>query len=256
MKLKIVFSIVAVGFMATSVLAQHSDVELGYDNLSNPTAFIIEQDNVTTEGFQYFEAEMEELDPFDPGNFSSDEPGFATNGLEGLLVNEGDQIWLNILDASVDSSFGLGYVNYYDPNTDTLQASGRIAVEDNSTGTLDLILNGSFIESGPNPQFIDLGDSAGDIHDHLLFDLLDDATAPMGAYGFLVQLQSDFDVADGTMDLSSDPFWMIYNHGMTDVDFDQMALPAFGVAEIPEPGAAALLILGTSVMALRRRKRA
>jgi hypothetical protein len=256
MKYTIFFSTVVLVMISSNLFAQHehSDVEFGYDNLSNPTSIDIEAFDFTSDGFMYFESEMEELDPFNPGNFSSDEPGFATNDAEGLLVNEDDQIWLQALDASTLSSFGVGYVNYYNPGTDTLEAFGRIGIKDNSASVNDLILNGASVESGDNPQFIGLGDAAGDVHDHVIADLLDDSTSPLGAYGIMFQLQSDFDVADGTMDVNSDPFWIVWNHGMSESDFETLALPKYGVSAVPEPGSLGLFAVGATALFMRRRR--
>ncbi|MEL7497316.1 MAG: PEP-CTERM sorting domain-containing protein [Planctomycetota bacterium] len=253
MKLKLLFSAILM-LPAASLFAQHSDVELGYDDTANPTGFVIEQDNVTSDGLQIFEAEFEALDPFNTSDLSSDEPGFATNAAEGLLMNSGDQLWLTALDGSVHSSFGVGYVNYYNPTSGNLEAAGRLAVLDNSAGTPDLVLNGASVESGPVTQFLDTADSAGDIHDHFVLDLLDDSTAPIGAYGVLFQLQADFDTPDGTMDVSSDPFWIVWNHGLSEADFEDNALPTFGFTAVPEPGSAGLLMLIGGVWALRRRR--
>ena len=36
---------------ASPLFAQHSDVEFGYDSTVTPSAFVIEQDNVTVRGF-------------------------------------------------------------------------------------------------------------------------------------------------------------------------------------------------------------
>ena len=207
MKFRFMFSALFLSLLASNVNAQHhGDIELGYDSQSTPSQLIIEPIEFTTDGFMFFESEFEAGNPFVPGDFFTDEPGFNTNAGEGLLVNHNDQIWLSAIDASLHSAFGLGYVNFYNPSTDLLEAFGRIEVEGNQAATTDLVLNGSFIESGDNPQFVDLGDSGGDIHDHVIFDLLDDGTAPFGAYGVMFQLQSDFDPADGNMDLNSDPF--------------------------------------------------
>lgn len=255
MKFIVFCSTIVLATMSTNLFAQHSDVEFGYDDLANPSSFTIEGDDFTSEGFLFFESEMEELDPFNSGDFSSDEPGFATNDAEALLVNDGDQIWLNALDASMHSIFGLGYVNYYDPSTDSLSAAGRLAVYDNSASTADLILDGSSIESGLSQQFIGLGDVDGDVHDHLIVDLLDDSTAPLGAYGMMFQLQSDFSTADGTMDLDSDRFWIIWNHGMDEADFDSQALTAFGISTVPEPSSLCVLGLGFASLMMRRRRR-
>jgi len=255
MKFTIFCSTIVLATMSSHLFAQHSDVEFGYDSLSSPSSFVIEANDVTTEGFILFESEMEELDPFSPGDFSSDEPGFATNDAEGLLVNQDDQIWLNALDASAHSSFGVGYVNYYNPITDSLEATGRLGIYDNSGFTPDLFLDGASIESGVNPQFIGLGDIDGDVHDHLVVDLLDDSTAPLGAYGILFQMQSDFSIADGTMDLSSDPFWIVWNHGMSEADFDSQALSSFGISSVPEPSSACILGFGLVSLVMRRRRR-
>ncbi|MDG1875767.1 MAG: PEP-CTERM sorting domain-containing protein [Mariniblastus sp.] len=256
MKFHVFYSIVILTMTSSNLFAQHAgDLEFGYDSLAAPTSFVIESTDFTSDGFLYFESEMEELDPFNPGDFSSDEPGFTTNDGEGLLVNEGDQIWLNAVDASSRSTFGVGYVNYYDPTSGTLTSLGRLGIYDNSGSTSDLILSGGSIESGPNTQFIGLGDVDGDVHDHLIVDLLDDATAPNGAYGVMFELQSDFSAADGTMDLTSDAFWIVWNHGMSDADFDSLALPAFGVSAVPEPGSLSLLAFGVPALVLRRRRK-
>lgn len=229
MRFRQLLFVTAMSCLSSNLLAQHSDAEFGYDNTVSPTGFEIEGDVFTQEGILVIESSMEELDPFTPGDFSADQPGFATNDAEDLLVNSGDSIWISTLDASVDSAFGVGYVNFYNPVSNALEATGRIALEDNTASTLDLVLNADAIESGVNLQFIDVADAGGNIHDHVVFDLLDDATAPIGAYGVLVQLHSDFGPIDGDIELSSEPFWIVFNHGMTEADFEDFALPKFGI---------------------------
>ena len=162
---------------------------------------------------------------------------------------------LQAMDAASNSSFGVGYVNFYNPNTDSLEAAGRLGVYDNSPNTANLILSGGSIEAGVNPQFLGLGDDEGDVHDHLIVDLLDDDTAAFGAYGVLFRLQSDFDVADGNMDLASDPFWIIWNYGMDEEDFDELALPKFGAVEaVPEPSTLGMFAIGMAAIMVRRRR--
>ena len=258
MKFRVLFLASVVSLLAVNAYAQHQhagDIEFGYDNLATPTELEVEAVELTTEGIMIFESEFEELDPLAPGDFSADEPGFTTNDGEGLLVNPGDAIFLNFLDASAHSSVGVGYVNYYNPGTNMLEelfGLNQIAVLDNSAGTADLILGSSI--SGDNPQFLGLGDGDGDVHDHVVFDLLNDASMPLGAYGLLLEMQSDFAVLDGNMDLTSDKFWIVFNHGMDEEDFENLAIPAFGTSAVPEPGAATVLLFATSMVAFRRRR--
>ena len=218
--------------LTSCAIAQHNDVEFGYDDHVTPTTFLIDPlafDFRTLDDIILINSSMEELDPFDPGEFAADQPGFTTNPNAGLFVNPGDSILINVLDATVDSDFGVGYVNYYNPLTDSLQATGRIAFQDNTSSTEDLVLNGDMIESGDSPQFIRVADSGGDVHDHIVWDLLDDDTAPLGAYGILVEMNSDFAPNDGTVDLKSERFWIVFNHGMSQEDLENLALPKFGV---------------------------
>lgn len=242
---------------ASLSFAQHNDIEFGYNNLNSPTAFMLEGGSFTLDGLAYWESDLFEFDPFEPGNFGSDEPGFTTNAAEGFLINTNDRIFLRVLNAAGNSAYGVGLVNYFNPNTGSLEASSsrRMLAQQNSGSFTDLIFNGVGIESGDNPVFLGAGNASGDLHDHILFDLLDDATAPLGAYGVLFQMEADFaSNGFGQTDLSSNAFWIIWNHGMSHEDFETLALPAYGAGAIPEPGAFALLAISSVVISLRRRK--
>ncbi|WP_075084582.1 PEP-CTERM sorting domain-containing protein [Mariniblastus fucicola] len=244
--------------MSSTAYAQHNDIEFGYDNTVSPAGFVLSPlgfNTTTAEGIVLVKSNMEELDPFTTGDFAADQPGFTNNLAEGLLVNPDDSIWFNALDASVHSSFGVGYVNYFNPLTNSLEASGRLQIEDNAgSNTANLVLDGGLIESGTNPQFIGLANSNGYVHDHITWDLLDDATAPLGAYGILGQLQSDYAPLGGGTDLSSDRFWIVFNHGMSSTDFENLALPQYGVGAVPEPGSSVLIGLTVCFFVTRRRR--
>jgi len=251
------FSILLVAAFAPAAFGQHSDIEFGYDDGTNPTSIEVEQPNTNLEGFMFFESEFEEEDPSgDPGNFSSDEPGFETSQDEMLTVNPGDQVWLQFLDAStVNTGRGVGYVNFVAQGSSTIQASGRIGVEDNTASTLDLIFDGAGIESGPSRQFLGIGDDdtadLGGVHEHVEFDLLDDSTAPFGTYGIMFQIESDFEDGSGTV--NSEAFWVFFNHGQSEEEFEG-SLAAFGV--VPEPSSALFISAAVVAMVSRRRRRA
>jgi hypothetical protein len=218
--------------------AQDRDIFLGYDDLTNPGAFVLDPEGciaTTGDGILLVCSDMEQRDPFTPGDYSSDLPGFSNLPSAGLMFNPENLITIKALDARTISNFAEGYVNYYNPSTDALEASGRILFRDNTpfgfANTPDLVLNGDVIESGSNPQMIAQANSNGFVHDHILWDLLDDASAPAGAYGIMVQLESDY-TADGTVDLLSEPFWLVFNHLMSEDDFLNLALPKYGVGQV------------------------
>lgn len=257
MKFRILFSISLFSLLAVNAYAQnheHSDIEFGYEN----GALVIEAGEFTTEGIMIFESAFEALEIDGQPSLGADEPGFDTPVGEGLVVNPQDTAWLNVLDASEYSSVGVGYVNYYDPHSGMLELLGlpnQIGIIDNTeTGTDDLVIGSSISDIQDNPQFIGIADDNGEIHDHVVFDLLNEGSMPLGAYGMLFQLQTDFDF-DGIMDLTSDEFWIVFNHGMTESDFENLAIPAFGPTSgaVPEPGSAAILFVAALVFGLRRR---
>lgn len=211
------------------------DVVLGYNDLSNPTEIVLTaMDGVTANSIPYYIDFFGIPDPFLPDDFATDDPGFITNADSGLLINEDDQLYVQILDASANQlAAGVGYVNFYNPDTDQLEASGRLSF-DRTLGSQDeLVLDGDTVTSGETLRDVDFGrisiaDSSGfGIHQHLMIDLLDDATAPPGAYGVLMELQSDFFPNDGEMDLISEPFWVIWNHRLSGNTFLNSAVPAF-----------------------------
>ncbi len=238
--LALVIALLSLSTFANGQTVHLSDVQFGYDDLASPSSFvIIGSDQITDSGILYYFTNFVEPDPFVPGDFGTDDPGFTTNPTANLQINDGDRIYANVLDASEYSSVGVGYVNYYGLGDSQLSASGRLKFIDRSASTVDLVLDGDSISNEPGqspgetPQFISTGvdgnpDTAGaDLHRHIAIDLLDDATAPAGAYGVMLELQSDFDPSDDVVDLTSEPFWFIWNHMLSDSDFLNSALPAF-----------------------------
>lgn len=260
MKISFFYSSILICVATTIANAQDTDghagdIEFGYDSLSAPTTINIEAGEITTEGVLLFESEFEVLDPNFPNDLSADEPGFINNPGEGFSVTAGHSIRLQALNASQESStdVGVGYVNFYNPDSDALEASHRIAIKDNSSSTADLLLNGDQIESGPTSQFIGVANSSDFVHDHVVIDLLDDATADVGAFGLMFNLQG-FDAA-GTLVAESDPFWIVVNNGMDEEDFENFAVPRFSASAVPEPTSATLVLVGLAAVCVKRRRR-
>ncbi len=253
--LYVVAALAGAVFYQSPVMGQghdHSDIEFGYNSLAAPTAIEIEGSAFTVDGFAYWESDV---DVFGAELFAEN-PGYTTNPDEGLLVGQGDRIFVSVLNANMHSVYGVGYINYYNPATNQLEAyeTHQISVghnDPNPGNWTDLVFNGINIVSGDNPLFLGTGSNTGEMHDHLIFNFFEDA--PIGAYGVLFQLEAYFAAnASNQPNLVSDAYWVIWNHGMSHEDFESLALPAFGA--IPEPGSALLLGLGSLGWLIRRRR--
>ena len=261
--------------MATPVFAQHSDVEFGYDNLLNPTQLIFEVGEeadgtplVNAAGVPFFEGAFEELDPTgDPGNFSGDNPGFATAFDEGLVANTGDQIFVEFLDASASSLFGgLGFATFYNDATGSLEAAGNFEITGNSDAFPALQFDAAANVSGSTVQFVDtvanntapITGELIEFDEHVLFDVLDDSA--VGAYAFALRLHSNFaGTSVDEFELTSDPFLIILNNQLDDDLFEDTVVPLFVDAgtttAVPEPGSLSLSAMGMWCGILRRSQR-
>ena len=106
MKKIILAALFATLFTSISV-AQHADIEFGFEDPTVPGAvFEVLLDEVTNENIQFAEGSFIPAGPF----ATSDNPGFITPDEVGevLTVNEGDQVFVNVLDASAFSNVGVG----------------------------------------------------------------------------------------------------------------------------------------------------
>ena len=250
----ILIAIVSVSSNAYAQVQDDLDVVLGYDDLTNPTEIMLAGiEGMTLNSIPIFIDFFGSPNVFDPDDLATDNPGFITNDQLGpsFLVNEGDEIFVNILDASEHpASGGVGYVNFYNPAEDRIEASGRISVGEfpNNPDVPELCLDGDAVVAcdqgvlGDTRRFVDTGrisfaevDGFG-IHQHIFFDLLDDEQAPTGAYAVLMEIQSDFFPVDGEIDLTSEPFWVIWNNGLSATQMQNDALPAFINASAAVPG--------------------
>lgn len=249
MKKYFLATLVATLFASTS-FAQHSDIEFGFEDLANPV-FEIELDEVTDEGIQVAEGEFTRAGPF----ATTDAPGFITpvSDTENLTVNPGDQVLVRVLDASADDSptaRGVGFVNFYNPETDALENL------DSSNGTVDITGSGNAVSvfagdqliSGGAEVFLATGSDGsaisnvppslgeenvvlgpGEIHNHLAFDLSGSLASTDGAIGLLLQFTTI--PADGSDPVDSAPYFLIFNNGLDEEVFETDALAAFGLVE-------------------------
>ena len=237
-------AVVLVPFVMGVGVAQdemHSDIEFGFD--PDGSGDIVVESEIFANGFQVIEAEFEGLG----GTVFAENPGFVTAADEGLTVNAGDAVNIKFLNAQTMTPVGTGYVTFYDPVTDQLVPdTGEITIRNQmmdtaeldgeSIGAIDSLLlsvgsDGKTMANSPD------GDTGilppGEIHNHLVFTLggsLDD-----GAYGILFQFEVDIadedGNLDGTIDATSAPVWLLFNNGMDEEDFEEIALPAFGAVE-------------------------
>ena len=258
----------------------HSDIEFGYNTDANgaPTSFGFDFDEFTSDGIGVAEGSYSSLFLAGSNDFFSDNPGFITALDEGLSVGVGDEISVRFLNAGTDSrtNFGTGFVNFYNPETTTTslieEDFGRIRIFKRDNGDVG-VFDGGELVSGTETLLLAAGSDGttqsnaaeedenrtlaeGEIHNHIVFDLQGDED--VGAYGLLFQLEADFagtDGPDGVVDLVSDPIWLIHNNGLDEDVFELQALPAFGVAAVPEPTTGVILAAASAAILTRRRRR-
>lgn len=232
---KFIIAALLAPFACSISFAQHSDIEFGYDDYTNPTTIIIESDELTEDGIQIVEGDFETL-----GNLVfAESPGFVTIATEdpgGERVNPGDEVSVKFLDASGNSKTGVGFVNFYDHATDQISSVGEVTIAPQNGDSA--VLDGTTVSNGIDTVLLSVGSDgttqsnspeeppetlgAGEIHNHLVFTLGQNAP---GAYGLLFQFESV--PADGGPVITSDPIWLILNNGLDEDVFEDEAVAAF-----------------------------
>jgi hypothetical protein len=203
-------------FLTNGVWAQHADIRLSYEDDS-----IVLREGIQgfIDGFQIYEG------TFPISGFSirfTENPGFAAELIDGDVLLPGDEIEIELLESSNFNS----YLTFFDPATGgMLPTLASITIDDNGgSNTSDLIV-GNLDLAGDNPQFLQTADDLGEMHTHINFTL--SAEAQFGAYGLLFRL-----VSSNPMIADSSPAWLVFNYGMSPVDFEQLAIPAFMGSEL------------------------
>ena len=258
---KYILATLFAALFASTSFAQHSDIEFGFEDPANPV-FEIELDEFTDEGIPVAEGEFTRLGAF----VTTDNPGFITpleeeDGVvvEELVVNEGDQVFVRVLDASASDSptdRGVGFVNFYNPDTDALEALDPSDLTLSITGSDGAVsaFAGAQLLTGNAEVFLGTGSDGDDlstpppslneapeelgvgrIHNHLAFDLSGSLATQDAALGILLQFTTI--PADGSAPVESDPYFLILNNGLDELPAATGfvdALAAFGLVEEEE----------------------
>lgn len=244
--MKRIFSLLAVAALsclgAQRTLAQHghSDIEFSYVDSMVDVEF-------GSEG-RVFEGDFALV----LGTYETDNPGFVSEVSEGLGINALDYMGYDIL----------GTMYYWNGAAEAMTDASITFVHANSSPDNILSQSGvSFSEAsfvdGAFRNVIDratgdiAGSGKGDIHQHV--EWLLSAGAPVGAYGFLMQLNSS-----GTGIGNSETFGIVLNRGLVEDDFEAGVdhfVATRGLSAVPEPGSAVLLGFATACFAIRRSRK-
>jgi hypothetical protein len=190
-----------------------------------PTAFAT--------GYKIFEGDFGD---FAGGPFKTDDPGFDHE--DGAFAPF-SQLWYR----------GLGALGFWNGSAWVTGPAGTsVAVEDALGSTTFFSAAGVAAPDGAIGQF----NAAGNIHQHLDFELVPGATSPVGAYLITLQLASR--TAAGLVPgpyLDSLPFHIVFNNGLAAGAFEASVI----ALAVPEPGTYAMLLAGLLVLGAVTRRR-
>ena len=242
MNFKVKLSLVCAVLMCGSAMAQHSDVEFGYE----AGGIIFESDGPGIDAAGVFESEFEVFNM--DGTKVAEDPGFASNFTEGdetFSVTAGDSVFVNVNQSPTLGSF----LTYFDPVSNQFTSSAAtFTITDNSPMfTTDLVIDENGLVSGDTSQFI-ITSTGAEIDSHVDFTL--SSGAADGAYGLLLSIESD-NASGDLNDVTSDTYWVVFNNGLLEEDFERAVARFSGV---PEPSAFG--IVSVLALAALRRKRA
>lgn len=216
------YGVAAMGIFAGSALAEeeHFDVWLTLSGGSLVTGAITEDGLTTVDGVRVFGAELGEILP----NFSA-EPGMQ--GLGGTFA-AGDRFGITIRRA----------VRAWNGSDFTTVSASRFQLDFGPqtmvSPTSDLLVGGIELAA----------DSAGGIHDHPTFTLLDPA-------GGIFLLELSLSSIGGTYG-TTEPFWIVFNNGESE-EAHEASIQWVNDNLVPTPGV--LTLAGVGLLAMGRRRR-
>ncbi len=223
-----------------AALAQHEgDVHFAYEG---GKIVILDGEPSFKYGHRYFEGGFGFGGLFD--RFTSD-PGFETFG--EFPIGAGD-----IIRFDLHTGHHGHYLNFFDPELGQISSAHDHSINilkgpsNNPILNVDVLAETFEVNNHPTFGFglIGAAGSTGYFHQHANFQL--SSSAPVGAYGFLMSLNTD---ATGIG--NSDPFWMIFNYGMDEPGFHN-AISAF--TAVPEPSSLLALAGIAAIGCLSRRR--
>lgn len=201
---------------------------------TSPTAH-----NYWAPSMRVFGYEMGE-DPLFPR--SAEDPGI--NRDHGSYLNESGGT-VNLTGTGLAS----GSVLYFTVTGSLQKWNGSGYEPANVNSSLDITYGSTRTLTGStgalSPLPIKTFNSTGDIHLHLDAEL--SASTPSGIYLMPAMLESSTSGVG-----ASDPFWVVYNYGSTEVQHEA-AIDYVQANYVPEPSAIGLLLLATPLLLRRRR---
>lgn len=221
--------------LSASAFAQHADIDV--ELIANK---LVVDGHALTQfgtGFKIFEGNFGDLGG---GPHKTDDPGVQMP--DGSFL-AGQQLWYQ----------ASGVLKFWNGSTWGAPALGKnFTIQDTVGGETFISASGVTNPFG----VVDAADVGGGIHTHIDFLVSNVGALPSPAGAYMVTLTMTSRGVDGmsaTGYLDSDPFLLVFNHGLSGENFET----AVQALAVPEPGAYAMLLAGLALIApaARRRRR-
>lgn len=226
--------------MSPSANAQHLHAGDIVPSLSNGQ-LVITNGHIAGNGWKLFEGNFRDLTL---GLFGTRNPGFDS---APDTFQAGSQIWYR----------GVGTLGFWNGS---MWGNAPLGSEIRVTDSLGSIATFSGLGVSQPEGVIDEVVAGQEVHQHVRFDLFPQNDSSIGAY--LIALQLISRTGNGTAPgphRDSDPFYIAFNAGLLEDDFERSVDAVGAVAQIPVPPAIALMLGGIAVLGaagVRRRRAA